>query len=330
MRTFRILAALWPLSLALSCGSPQPKQPETTSAPTGPAPVTIPSFSKDSAFRYVKDQVDFGPRVPNTPAHAACAAYLEQQLRRFTPHVQVQQGTATTWDGVTLRMKNIIASFAPDKGNRVLLFAHWDTRPWADQDTERKDEPIDGADDGASGVGVLLEVARQLSLREPSVGIDIIFFDAEDWGKAGGGPASEDSYALGTQYWTKQPHQPGYTASYGILLDMVGARGAKFRQEGNSRDAAGFVLEKVWSAANASGFGNYFSYEPGGWVTDDHVYVNRMGIPSIDIIGSDPASNSGFGKHWHTHRDSIDIIDPATLQAVGQTLLAVLYGNPNL
>ncbi|MBL7948961.1 MAG: M28 family peptidase, partial [Bacteroidia bacterium] len=134
---------------------------------------------------------------------------------------------------------------------------------------------------------------------------------------------------LGTQYWTRQPHVPGYTASYGILLDMVGARGAKFRQEGYSREAAGYIVDKVWSTANANGFSDYFPYQPGGWVTDDHVYVNRMGIPSIDIIGSDPTAVSGFGKHWHTHRDSIEIIDPATLHAVGQTLLAVLYGNPN-
>lgn len=325
----RLRNIILPLFLIYACGSPDKQQPAQQPAPSPQPAVEIPAFNRDSAISYVKDQVDFGPRVPNTKAHAACAAYLERQLRRFTPNFQVQEGTATTWDGVTLRMKNIIASFAPEKSNRVLLFAHWDTRPWADEDTERTDEPIDGADDGGSGVGVLLEIARQLSLHPPSVGVDIIFFDAEDWGKAGGGREAEDSYALGTQYWTRQPHVPGYTASYGILLDMVGARGAKFRQEGYSREAAGYIVDKVWSTANANGFSDYFPYQPGGWVTDDHVYVNRMGIPSIDIIGSDPTAVSGFGKHWHTHRDSIEIIDPATLHAVGQTLLAVLYGNPN-
>jgi hypothetical protein len=152
----------------------------------------------------------------------------------------------------------------------------------------------------------LLEVARQCSIASPAVGVDIIFFDAEDWGKDGGGAEAEDSYALGTQYWTRQPHVPGYTASYGILLDMVGARDARFRQEGYSREVAGYVLEKVWSAAHTAGFGQYFLYEPGGWVTDDHVYVNRMGIPSIDIIGSDPVTGSGFGKHWHTHGDRME------------------------
>jgi Zn-dependent M28 family amino/carboxypeptidase len=174
-------------------------------------------------------------------------------------------------------------------------------------------------------VGVLLELARQFSAQAPSVGVDIAFFDAEDWGQKGGGMEAQDSYALGTQYWTRQPHVPGYVAEYGILLDMVGARNAQFRVEGNSNYSAPSVNMKVWDAAARLGYSNYFLKEQGGYVTDDHVYVIRYGIPSIDIIGSDASTGSGFGSHWHTHADDLSVIDPRTLKAVGQTLTEVIY-----
>ena len=287
--------------------------------------IHVPEFNSDSAYAFVNAQVAFGPRVPNTPAHIKCGDYLIAQLKKWADTVYVQSGTLSAFDGTSLKFRNIIASFNPEVKNRVLLFAHWDTRPWSDQDTEKKDRPSLGADDGGSGVGILMELARIMHDSKPSVGVDLALFDAEDWGKEGGGPESEDSYALGTQYWTKNNHVPNYTALYGILLDMTGGKNAQFRWEGGSKQNASFVLDKVWGAATRLGYSQYFLYDDGGWVIDDHVYVNRMNIPSIDIIHSDPSNQSGFPSHWHTHKDNMDVIDKATLKAVGQTLATVLY-----
>jgi hypothetical protein len=285
----------------------------------------LPEFNADSCYAFVKAQCDFGPRVPNTKAHIACGDYLIRRMKEWSNNVIVQSDVVTAFDGTKLRFRNIITSFNPESKRRILLFAHWDTRPWADQDTFDTDKPNLGADDGASGVGVLMEIARQLKLKNPDMGIDIAFFDAEDWGKEGGGPGSEDSYALGTQYWTKKTHVNSYNAEYGILLDMVGAKNAQFRKEGLSRQAAGFVIDKVWSIAQQLGYSSYFLYEDGGWVTDDHVYVNRMNIPAIDIINTLPGTAGGFAPHWHTHKDNMDVIDPNTLKAVGQTLIGTIY-----
>jgi len=314
------------LAVALAaCHSAE--QRKETAVPDGNVPesVAVSEFSADTAFAFIRDQVGFGPRKPNTKAHDACADYLLAKLKMYTSEVVEQKGSVTAFDGTPLRIRNLIASFGPADKGRILLFAHWDTRPWADQDTLRDREPILGADDGASGVGVLLELARQFALQAPPVGVDIAFFDAEDWGAKGGGAEGQDSYGLGTQFWTRQPHTPGYRADYGILLDMVGARNAQFRLEGYSNSVASTLNQKVWSTAARLGYSNYFLLEEGGYVTDDHVYVIRYGIPSIDIIGSDRNSRSGFGTHWHTHNDNLDIIDPNTLKAVGQTLLEVIY-----
>lgn len=285
----------------------------------------LPDFNSDSAYAFVKAQIDFGPRVPNTKAHVNCGDYLINKMKGWCDTVIVQAGTVTAFDKTRLSFRNIISSFNPQTKRRILLFAHWDTRPWSDQDTINKDKPSLGADDGASGVAVLMEIARQLKKNKTGIGIDIIFFDAEDWGMEGGGPGAEDSYALGTQYWAGKLHVNNYTADYGILLDMVGAKGAQFRKEGLSRTEAGFVVDKVWQMANRLGYSSYFLYEDGGWVTDDHVYVNQINIPSIDIIHSSHATKSGFPAHWHTHADNIDVIDRNVMKAVGQTLIGVIY-----
>jgi Zn-dependent M28 family amino/carboxypeptidase len=305
------------------CKQDKPSE-EKTETPAALPP--LPDFNADSAYAFIKAQCSFGPRVPNTPAHAECAEYYIVKMSEWCDTVIVQTGIVTTFDNNKLNFKNIIGIFNPQAQRRILLFAHWDTRPWTDQDTANTDKPSLGADDGASGVAVLMELARQLKNNKISIGIDMIFFDAEDWGKSGGGPGSEDSYSLATQYWTKNPHVKNYKADYGILLDMVGARGARFRKEGLSKDQAGFVVDKVWSMASRLGYSGYFLYEDGGWVTDDHVYVNKYGIPSIDIINSMPGTKHGFAPHWHTHQDNMDIIDQSTLKAVGQTLVGVIYG----
>jgi hypothetical protein len=305
-----------------SCGKNDKKTANQQNRPQLPA---LPDFNADSAYSFIKAQCDFGPRVPNSKAHIDCGDYMIRKMKEWSDTVYVQTGIVTAFDKTSLNFRNIISSFNPETKRRILFFAHWDTRPWADQDTFDTNKPPLGADDGGSGVGILMELARQLNLNKTDLGIDIIFFDAEDWGKAGRGPGSEDSYSLGTQYWTKKPHVSGYTAEYGILLDMTGAKGARFRREGLSRQEAGFVIDKVWGMAHSLGYSDYFLYEDGGWVTDDHVYVNRFNIPSINIINSVPGTRSGFVPHWHTHDDDMDVIDRNTLKAVGQTLLGVIF-----
>ncbi len=291
-------------------------------------PVEVPSFSADSAWRYVQQQVDFGARVPNTPEHAACAAFLAGKLRSFGAEVTEQRADLRAFDGTVLKAVNIIGSFRPETQKRVLLFAHWDTRPWADNDAEpaNRAKPVLGANDGASGVGVLLEVARQVGMQQPNVGVDIAFFDAEDYGAPEHVAGVADSWALGSQYWAKHPHVPGYKAQYGILLDMVGAPNATFYREQISEYYAAHVVDKVWAQADALGFGGYFINRTGGAITDDHLYVNRLaGIPSIDIIQRDVQSDTGFGAYWHTVHDTMDHIDKNTLMAVGMTLMYVIY-----
>ena len=185
-----------------------------------------------------------------------------------------------------------------------------------------------GANDGASGVGVLLELARQFQIQQPNIGVDIIFFDAEDYGATEEfrGENTEDSWCLGAQYWAKNPHLPGYRAEYGILLDMVGGTQATFYCEQISEYYAMNVVNKVWSQAKSLGFGQYFIDQKGGTVTDDHLYVNKIaGIPSIDIIQFDPNSDSGFAHYWHTVDDTMKNIDKNTLNAVGTTLMHVVY-----
>ncbi len=297
-----------------------------SSAPAAPA-VQVPDFNADSAFAYVERQVAFGPRVPNTEAHRRTAAYLADELRRHGAQVISQNFQVRAYDGTTLNACNIIASYAPENKDRVLLFAHWDTRPYADNDPDSKNHhtPIDGANDGASGVAVLLETARQIHACSPRVGIDIIFFDVEDYGQPyfARQPEEGDTWALGSQYWARRPHNPAYRARYGILLDMVGGKDSRFMREGVSMQQAPGVVDKVWKAAQALGYGDYFVDEQGGYINDDHVYVGRR-VPSIDIIAYDEA-DGGFVPQWHTLDDTVENIDKGTLKAVGQTLLWVIY-----
>jgi Zn-dependent M28 family amino/carboxypeptidase len=291
-----------------------------------------PTFNADSAYHFVKAQVDFGPRVPNSKAHAACAEYLVNELKRFGAEVIVQEATARAFDGTILNMKNIIGQFSPEKEKRLLLCAHWDTRPFADKDTKDQNKPIDGANDGASGVGVLLEIARAMQEKQPEYGIDIIFFDAEDYGATDAASANyrdykeaEKTWCLGSQHWAKNPHVAGYRAKYGILLDMVGAKNAVFLKEEYSRMYALKVVNNVWNRAHALGYENYFEKRIAGGITDDHKFINEYaGIPCINIIDFD-GNRSGFGHFHHTHKDNMDIIDKNTLKAVGDVVLDVIF-----
>ena len=290
--------------------------------------IEVPIFNADSAYSFVEKQVSFGSRVISSKGWENCSIWLEKKLKSYTPDVIVQEAPITTYDGKKHTLNNIIASFSVEKNNRVALFAHWDSRHIADHDTENQNKPILGANDGGSGVGVLIELARQFSIKNPKIGVDIILFDAEDYGQPENSqfPIMEDSWCLGSQYWGKNLHKENYFARYGILLDMVGAKDATFRHEQISSYYAPNILQKVWRKANQLGFSNYFVFKDAKQIIDDHYYINQLtGIPTIDIIEYDPATKTNFNQHWHTHKDDMNNIDRTTLNAVGKTLIEVIY-----
>jgi Zn-dependent M28 family amino/carboxypeptidase len=321
----------------VACTSPS--TPETTT--TQEEKIVLkktPPFEADSAYYFIQKQVDFGKRVPNTPAHEKCAEYLAKTLQKYNFEVQTQKFEAVRYDGVKLKSFNIIGSFNPKASKRILLAAHWDSRAFDDK--EQKDttkyKPIDGANDGGSGVGVLLEIARTLhktDLKLP-IGVDIIFFDSEDQGTPEGIKNSKpDTWCLGSQYWAKNKHKENYTAYFGILLDMVGAKGAKFYKEGTSMQYAGDITQKVWNLAGALGYGQIFVNKNCPAITDDHTYVNQIAkIPMLDIVEFDDTNEeSFFANYHHTSKDNMEIIDKKTLKAVGETILQILYQeNPEM
>ncbi len=287
-----------------------------------PVTINVPPFNKDSAYYYVKHQVEFGPRIPGSKAHLECSEWLAEKLNSYGLDVTIQKSVATTFDKKKFDLYNIIGSYNPKSTERILLCSHWDTRPFADRDEgENYNKPFDGANDGASGVGVLLEIARQISIAKPAIGIDIIFFDLEDYGNS----AIDESWCLGAQYWAKNLHKPGYYARFGILLDMVGAKGATFPKEGTSMYYASGIVDKVWGIAQRKGYGEMFTNQTTSPTTDDHLYVNRdANIPCINIVHYN-ASKRDYFPHHHRVTDNMDNIDPTVLDAVGNTLLQVIF-----
>jgi glutaminyl-peptide cyclotransferase len=318
------LTALAMMLVLFSCTEDKPSSQTTQQKPV----VVTPSFSGDSAYKFVADQVAFGPRVPNTTAHANCAVYLKEKLEGYGADVIVQEAVVTAFDGKALNMKNIIGQFSPEKKNRVMLYAHWDTRPFADKDSTRQNEPIDGANDGGSGVGVLLEIARLLHSQPTNVGVDIVFFDTEDYGAPEGVETGDyTDWCLGSQYWAKNKHVANYRAKYGILLDMVGSSDAVFNREGTSMATSPMVVDKVWRTAQKLGYGGYFKDTVTPQTVDDNYFVTVMGgIPSANIVQYHvDVLTMGYGFFHHTHKDNMDIIDPNTLKAVGQTVADCIY-----
>ncbi len=305
-------------------------EPKTVDVPTPTvADLIVPDFNADSAYYFIEKQVSFGPRVPNTQAHQNCGDWIISRMKEWTDTVIVQAGTVIAFDKTPLKFRNIIASFNPQNGNRIILAAHWDTRPFSDHDknSEQWRIPIDGANDGASGVGVLMEVARQLALNQSDLGIDIIFFDAEDYGQPQfhRNGTGENSYCLGSQYWSNNPHVENYKAKYGILLDMVGAKGSSFRLEGYSMQVAPALMRGIWNVAHRIGHAEYFIFQKTAPITDDHYYVHTItGIPMIDIISLHPENIYSFHHTWHTQQDNMEIIDKKVLKAVGETLMTAL------
>ncbi|NVO03108.1 MAG: M28 family peptidase [Bacteroidetes bacterium] len=314
-----------------SCGNNNKKiETDKTTENENKITVKVPVFNGDSAYYFVKKQVGFGPRVTNSKENKKCADYIAGKLKEYTDDVSIQNGKMRAFDGSILNLKNIIASFNPEKTDRIFLCSHWDSRPFSDQDPDKENhsKPILGANDGASGVGVLMEIARLLKISKPNIGVDLILFDAEDYGQPENStfPDMEDSWCLGSQYWSNNPHKPNYNAKYGILLDMVGAENATFTMEGTSMFYASDFVRKVWDAGKRAGFENYFVAKETKEIIDDHMYINRIKkIPTIDIIQYEPISQSNFYVNWHTQKDDMNGINKNTLKAVGQTLLTVIF-----
>lgn len=329
--TFVVVAMVLCVVFAVSCGNKKKAEPVTEDEKIE---MVGPEFNADSAYAYCKAQCDFGPRPMNTPAHEECAKWIAEKFASFGCNVINQKATLKGYDGTPLKSTNIIAEYNPQATKRIMFCAHWDSRPWADNDPDDKNHktPIIAANDGASGIAVMLEMARAISQHKglpADFGIDFICFDAEDWG-APQWDATEgatNDWALGSQYWSKNLHKEGYKPEFGILLDMVGGMGAKFYREGVSEEFAPHVTDKVMKAARGIGYGSIFINEVGGYVTDDHLPINTIAkIPTADVIAYYPdCEQSSFGHTWHTVNDTMEFIDKNTLKAVGQTMIQVIY-----
>lgn len=305
-----------------------PKPPQIVEKPKQNIPqIAVPDFNPDSAFLAVKKQVDFGPRVPNSEAHKKCAEWFVKEFKRYGLTVIEQKFQAKHFKGGTFNGINIIGQYKPELPKRILIAAHWDSRFQADKDTKNQNNPIDGADDGASGAGVLMELARTLAANPVDVGVDLFLIDVEDQGDDGGAP---ETWCLGSQHWAKNLHTPAYSPYFAILLDMVGAKGARFYKEGVSREVAPQLVEKVWNTAATLGYSEYFVNENRGGITDDHLFIIRGArIPMIDIINMPNEGQHPFGAYHHTHDDNLQLIDKEVLKAVGQTMTAVIYKTHN-
>lgn len=319
--------------MAVICSCASCNHTKKTSGENVVAEPVGPTFNEDSAYAFCQQQCNFGPRAMNTPAHEQCKDWIIEKFRAYGCVVEAQQADLPGYDGTVLKATNIIARTSTDKTKpHILLCAHYDSRPWADNDAEKSNhhQPIIGANDGASGIAVMMEVARLLQQHPlQNVAVDFVCFDAEDWGTPQWSEKqSDESWALGSRHWsTNHPYKNDYTIPFGILLDMVGGTGARFYQEAFSLQYAQTIVNKVWNAAASVGYSGYFPTTPGGYVTDDHVPVNEIaGIPTVDIVPYYPdCRESSFGPTWHTVADNMDNIDRNTLKAVGQTVIQVLY-----
>ncbi|MEL6986259.1 MAG: M28 family peptidase [Bacteroidota bacterium] len=316
----------------VACKTDQKQPTPEVTVPKTKKSIPVPKFNAENAYAHIEKQVSFGPRSPNSDGHAACKEYIIKELEALGIKISTQDFKATGWEGTPYNGTNIIGSFNPDNKERIILAAHWDTRFTADEDDDNNSASVQ-ADDGGSGVGALLEMGRLLKENPIELGVDLIFYDMEDQGQRNGPEGSFVTWGLGAQYWSKNPHVAGYTAKYGILLDMVGAKGAQFPKENvngifkpNVTRRVHSLYSKVWKLAASMGRAEYFVDRTVNGGIDDHFFVNKIAeIPMIDIINKPNEENSMFGDHWHTHDDNMDVIDVATLKNVGQVVTAVVY-----
>ncbi|MGK0316284.1 MAG: glutaminyl-peptide cyclotransferase [Saprospiraceae bacterium] len=288
--------------------------------------VQMPKFNSDNAFEYIKKQVEFGPRRMNSEAHEYCKKWLLEKLTELDFETELQNFEAKAYTGELLKGSNIQGYHNKHVKERILLCAHYDTRHIADKDTVNVENPIDGADDGASGVAVILEIARLVKDSNLPMGIDVVFFDAEDHGSDK--PNQSYSWGLGSQYWANELRQTEYDYKYGILLDMVGSKNATFRKEGYSIQTSKSVVDQIWKLAKGMGRDQYFIDKQIGSITDDHRFIiEKTKIPMVDIINVQESGE--FGHYHHRHSDNIEIIDKKTLKAVGQVITAHIFRESN-
>ena len=306
-------------------------QGDQKSKPTEPVVkknVQVPVFNPDSAYAFVEQQMNFGPRVPGTPGHKECKEWIIKEMKSFGTEVESQNFKADFQGLKGIPSTNIIARINSNHPKRILLAAHWDTRSVSDKDSDpsMRSKPVPGADDGGSGVSILMEIARTLQNNPIDMGVDFVFFDAEDQGATGDACVSSCSWGLGSQYWSSNIDK-NYKPVYGILFDMVGRKNASFYKEGLSRIYAKEATDKIWTLANRMGYGDYFIDQAVGSIVDDHKFVNEIAqIPMLDIINLKPElPNQTFQKCWHTQCDDMTGIDKRSLRAVGQVATAVLY-----
>lgn len=293
---------------------------------SGASSSELPVINADSVYQRVADQVAFGPRVPGSPGHDKCVQYIKQQLAAAGAEVTVQDTLfAPSGTGITKqRIQNITGIFNAGAPRHVMLLAHYDTRPWADQEYDETlhSKPIDGANDGASGVGVLLEIARLMNSLPKDVEVEMLFTDAED----GGGYSDDISWCIGSQAWAESfDPKVRRVPQYAILLDMVGGKNALFSREYFSQRYAAPINDKVWETARKLGYGDRFPNVIGGALNDDHIHIMRVGIPTIDIVECSNPETDSFNPTWHTLDDNLDNIDASTLKMVGDVVINTIF-----
>lgn len=327
-----VVASLIVFSLLLitACGDKQRKQYTAQKTSVDYTSVNTPSFSADSALAFLSHQLEFGFRNPGSKGHDACAKYLHNTMAKWCDTVISQPFTTELWNGQSVKGINIISSINPSSYDRILLCAHWDSRLWADHDPDKNNHhsPILGANDGASGVALLMEMARAMSQKRPSVGIDFIFFDVEDQGLPEWAEVEyrDNTWCKGSQYWASNPHRPFYRATYGILFDMVATPEPRFTKEEISRRYAQIPLDKIWTAANILGYGQVFVNQNTDAILDDHMYINQIaGIPTIDIVQNSPECS--FFKYWHTVGDNLDAVNGQSMKLVADVVMKVIYND---
>lgn len=308
--------------LIAGCKSEKPKPTNesvhTSGRTTKTAKVEVPNFDGSNAFRYLETQVSFGPRVPNTDPHKQCLDYLRIELSKYADAVDLQNFSDNAY-GKILSLTNVIAKFNPTATKRILLCAHWDSHPWASHDANpvNRNTPIPGANDGASGVAVLLEIARILKANPPTIGVDIVLFDGEDYAKAN----DLSGYLRGSKYFARTK-PANYNPDYGILLDMIGDAELEIPKEGFSVRYAPDIVQLVWETARNLNI-TQFKNEIGPEVIDDHLPLNEVGIKTINLI--DFNYPDATHRYWHTLDDTPDKCAPESLEAVGVLLLNLIY-----